>query len=241
MYSVGSVAQMIGAVVHVLFIIFFAFLRVPLMVCYNFISVAIFLAALILIVRREKYSLACSLGVIEFAIHQSLAIVSVMASVILQLFNTVMTFFVALVMSYLFIHYVKQAEDKADREFERAEALLHNILPASIAERLKADSSAIADGFDSVSALFADIVDFTVMSERLEPAQVVSLLNDLWGDAVNTASRMESHGLPGMIQVTRDSYELLKDEYEFEDRGWIEVKGKGSIETFLLLGRKAAA
>jgi len=57
---------------------------------------------------------------------------------------------------------------------------------------------------------------------------------DLWGDTVNVASRMESHGVPGMIQVTRPVYEKLKDEFEFEERGTVEVKGKGALEAWLL-------
>jgi adenylate cyclase len=61
---------------------------------------------------------------------------------------------------------------------------------------------------------------------------------DLWGDAVNTASRMESHGIAGSIQVTETTYELLRDNYVFEDRGTIEVKGKGEMKTYLLTGRK---
>jgi adenylate cyclase len=61
-------------------------------------------------------------------------------------------------------------------------------------------------------------------------------LYDLWGDAVNTASRMESGGTPGRIQVTRPTYELLKDEFELEPRGTITVKGKGEMETWYLLG-----
>ncbi len=232
-----------------------------------------------------------------------------------------------ILMSSVFVYYVKKAEDKADYEFERAEGLLRNILPDPIAERLKTNPSSIADGFDCVTVLFADIVDFTVLSGRLAPEQVVSLLNDLfsrfdlaaekrglekiktigdcymvasgiperkdctaepvaefaldiqeeiarfnrergttirmriginsgpvvagvigkrkfiydlWGDAVNTASRMESHGVPGQIQVTKDSFELLKNEFQFEDRGEIEVKGKGRVNTFILLGRKTA-
>ena len=60
---------------------------------------------------------------------------------------------------------------------------------------------------------------------------------DLWGDTVNTASRMESHGLPGRIQVSESTYRLLCGEYEFEDRGEIEVKGKGRLRTYLLIGR----
>ena len=60
-------------------------------------------------------------------------------------------------------------------------------------------------------------------------------LYDLWGDAVNTASRMESHGAPGRIQITRATYELLADEFECEPRGTIVVKGKGEIEAWYLL------
>ncbi|WP_293354287.1 MULTISPECIES: adenylate/guanylate cyclase domain-containing protein [unclassified Microcoleus] len=61
---------------------------------------------------------------------------------------------------------------------------------------------------------------------------------DLWGDAVNTASRMESQGLPGKIQVSGSTYELLRDKYVLEKRGKINVKGKGAMTTYLLIGRK---
>jgi adenylate cyclase len=208
-------------------------------------------------------------------------------------------------------------------EQAKAENLLLNILPRSIADRLKAQTQPIADQFESASILFADVVDFTPWSERLPPAEVVGYLDhlfshfdglaeryglekiktigdcymvaagvptprpdharalafmaldmldamrtadqvahlglelrvginsgpvvagvigrkrflyDLWGDAVNTASRMESHGTPGRIQITRATYELLADEFEFEPRGTIAVKGKGEIETWHLLG-----
>jgi adenylate cyclase len=57
---------------------------------------------------------------------------------------------------------------------------------------------------------------------------------DLWGDAVNLASRMESQGLPDTIQVTRNVIENLRDLYPFERRGYVEVKGKGAIETWTL-------
>jgi len=57
---------------------------------------------------------------------------------------------------------------------------------------------------------------------------------DLGGDTVNLASRMESGGLPDMIQVTRSVYDKLKDKFVFEARGEIEVKGKGSVEAWLL-------
>ena len=61
---------------------------------------------------------------------------------------------------------------------------------------------------------------------------------DLWGDAVNVASRMESQGVAGCIQVTESTYNCLKDKYLFVKRGAIEVKGKGNMETYLLTGRK---
>lgn len=61
---------------------------------------------------------------------------------------------------------------------------------------------------------------------------------DLWGDAVNTASRMESHGLPGRIQVTETTYQLLKETYIFEERGCLTVKGKGMMQTYLLIKKR---
>ena len=207
-------------------------------------------------------------------------------------------------------------------EQDKAENLLLNILPRSIADKLKASSATIADQFDAASILFADVVDFTPFSERLSPAEVVGILDhlfthfdvlaeryglekiktigdcymvaagvpspradharalaqmaldmreamrsedgvahfglelriginsgpvvagvigrkrflyDLWGDAVNTASRMESQGTPGQIQVTRATYELLRDDFVLEPRGTVSVKGKGEMETWYLV------
>jgi class 3 adenylate cyclase len=60
---------------------------------------------------------------------------------------------------------------------------------------------------------------------------------DLWGDTVNTASRMESHGVTGCIQVTARTYERLRDDFRFQRRGPIPVKGKGEIVTYFLVGR----
>lgn len=61
---------------------------------------------------------------------------------------------------------------------------------------------------------------------------------DIWGDTVNTASRMESHGLAGHIQVTTETYTLLRAQFNFQERGIIQVKDKGPMRTYFLLGRK---
>ncbi len=61
-------------------------------------------------------------------------------------------------------------------------------------------------------------------------------LYDLWGDTVNTASRMESHGLPGRIQIDDQTRRLLGDDFQVADRGMIDVKGKGLVHTWFLIG-----
>jgi adenylate cyclase len=63
---------------------------------------------------------------------------------------------------------------------------------------------------------------------------------DLWGDAVNVASRMESHGQSRSIQITRNTYQLIKDEYVCEAKGTIKVKGVDQLEIWHVLGKKAA-
>jgi class 3 adenylate cyclase len=222
----------------------------------------------------------------------------------------------------------RQALDREHRlllaEQERSERLLRNVLPAPIAERLKAGEGVIADAFGEVTVLFADIVDFTRRSRQVSPAQVVATLNelfsafdrlaqrqglekiktigdaymvagglpnprpdhaqavaelalamreevarrtdprgqplavrigidtgpveagvigtakfayDLWGDTVNTASRMESHGVAGCIQVTERTYQRLRDGYRFRRRGPIQVRGMGELVTWFLVGR----
>jgi class 3 adenylate cyclase len=212
------------------------------------------------------------------------------------------------------------------QERETVERLLLNVLPESIAARLKVDEGAIAELFDDVTILFADIVGFTPLSLRLTPVEVVNLLNqifsefdaiaeklglekiktigdaymvagglpipradhaeaiadmalamldsvddiqhqypeefqirlginsgtvvagvigthkfiyDLWGDTVNVASRMESHGEPGKIQVTEATYERLKERYTFQERGMIALKGRGDMKSYWLIGKKS--
>ncbi len=223
--------------------------------------------------------------------------------------------------AYLLLQYFVRARDAA---LALSEGLLLNVLPRSIAERLKRTPGVIADRFEDVTVLFADVADFTPFAERTPPEQVVGVLDeifsvfdgltaqrglekiktigdaymvagglpeprpdhaaaiaelalemqaelarlceqlgvgltirigidsgpvvagvigrhrliyDLWGDTVNTASRMESHGVAGRIQVGQATYERLRDRYRFEDRGEIEVKGKGRLRTWLLIGR----
>lgn len=211
--------------------------------------------------------------------------------------------------------------DQLQAEHEQARALMLNILPASVADRLKHDETVI-DALPEVTTLFADIVGFTRASEALSPAEIVDALNrvftsfdqiiarhgmekiktigdgyhavagapmqrpdhltcaadaalemldvtagleyggiplsvrigidtgpvvaavigtskfsyDLWGDSVNTASRMESHGEAGRIHVTKAVADGLSHTYALEPRGIIEVKSKGPMETFFLDG-----
>jgi class 3 adenylate cyclase len=227
--------------------------------------------------------------------------------------------------AYVLLQYFTR---EREREQARSEALLLNVLPAPVAARLKREEGVIADAHSDVTVLFADIVGFTPLAERLAAEDVVALLDrifarwdalaqhhgvekiktigdaymvaagiptprddhaeaiaemalgmlldaercaedtalpfevrigvdtgpvvagvigrakfiyDLWGDTVNTASRMESHAPPGAIQVTERSYERLRHAYELQPRGDIEVKGKGLMKTYLLLKAHEAA
>jgi adenylate cyclase len=210
-----------------------------------------------------------------------------------------------------------------DRESARSESLLLNILPKSIAERLKNSTELIADRVPEVSIVFADLVGFTEISRKMDAGQLVTMLNeiflgfdraakrlglekiktigdaymvvagvpeprvdhvqaagemalamqthvgtlssryadlrlrigihtgpvvagvigenkfsyDLWGDNVNIASRMESHGLPGQIHVSEAFVRAASDKWHFEARGSIDVKGQGSMNTYFL-GRR---
>ena len=204
----------------------------------------------------------------------------------------------------------------------RVEALLLNILPTEVAQRLQAEPHTIADHFDDASILFADVVDFTPLASRLDAREVVGMLDrlfttfdelvdryevekiktigdcymvaagvprprsdhahaladvalemkdcartclpgsdlrlrigissgpvvagvigrrrflyDLWGDTVNMASRMESHGTSDEIQITRPTRELLGADFLTEPTGLVDVKGKGDVETWRLVSR----
>ncbi|MBL9132703.1 MAG: hypothetical protein JNG86_15965, partial [Verrucomicrobiaceae bacterium] len=217
----------------------------------------------------------------------------------------------------------RRAELLAIREQERADRLLLNILPEQIALRLKEDPKTIADGFHDVTVLFADLVGFTPMSEKMTPGEILALMDrvfcrfdelvdqfglekiktvgdaymlagglpdpnsshaedvagmalamldevkkfhgphgeplsirigmatgpvvagvigrkkflyDLWGDTVNTASRMESSGEPNCIQVNETTWQRLRDRFVFRERGGIEIKGKGRVMTWFLEG-----
>jgi adenylate cyclase len=223
----------------------------------------------------------------------------------------------------LFANQLQQALTALRAAQEQADNLLLNVLPKSIAEKLKEQPQTIADQFSAASILFADVVDFTPRAEHLPPGEVVGMLDnlfshfdtlaeryglekiktigdcymvaagvptpradharvlallaldmlnavrageavgdlglelriginsgpvvagvigrkrflyDLWGDAVNLASRMETHGTPGHIQITGATCELLEGEFVCEARGTVSIKGKGDMDTWYLLG-----
>jgi adenylate cyclase len=236
----------------------------------------------------------------------------------------------ACVMSVAAIGYalreIKRAEEAMELEYQRSESLLANILPASIASRLKnLSTGVIADGYDDASVLFADIAGYTEWASETAPAQLVQFLNrlytdldrlveghglekiktsgdcyivvsgvpegredhlqalarlalsmaetvagltdprgrgvplriglgagpvvagvvgarrffyDVWGDAVNVASRMESTGVEGKIQVPQVVHARLKDDFVLEERGEVVVKGKGVMRTWFLAGER---
>ena len=241
--------------------------------------------------------------------------------------NATSAFTILAVMSYVYSEAARTAEAMLELERQKSERLLLNILPVSIAQRLKEDDSVIADHFESATVMFADIVGFTAMSEKVTPTELVNRLNrlfcsfddlaakhglekiktigdaymvagglpeqqdghvnsvssmaldileavaqynhgsgqsldirigihtgpavagvigikkfvyDVWGDTVNTASRMESSGLPGRIQLSEQAATLLEGSFEIEERGMVEVKGKGKMKTYWLLGHQSS-
>ncbi len=219
-----------------------------------------------------------------------------------------------------------RAEKAIEAEYERSESLLANILPATIAQRLKEHSRTIvADKYDDASVLFADIAGFTQRASDTTPTDLVRFLDrlytdldalvdrhglekiktsgdsymvvsgvpvarpdhlealaylaldmadavadlkdphgrpvpfriglaagpvvagvvgarkffyDVWGDAVNVAARMETTDVEGRIQVPQNVYERLDHAFVFEERGDVDIKGKGLMHTWYLLGRR---
>jgi guanylate cyclase len=248
--------------------------------------------------------------------------------------NLIVTFFVmniigvsavVFVLLQYFLHQKNQTYRLLNIEQIKSENLLLNVLPKEIASILKEDGGTIADRFESVSILFADLVGFTPLSAEIAPENMIDLLNeifsyfdtlvekyglekirtigdnymiasgvpvpredhayalaslaleireyldalpnqygrkimfrigmnsgpvvggvigkqkfhyDVWGDAVNLASRMESQGVAGMIQVTNETRELIKDQFICELRGDIDIKGKGLVKTWYLVEGK---
>jgi adenylate cyclase len=223
---------------------------------------------------------------------------------------------------------VSRAEAAMEVEYSRSEALLTNILPATVAAKLKDPAhGTIADRYDDAAILFADIAGYTEQSSQISPTELVRFLDrlyttfdrlvdrhglekikttgdaymvvsgvptprpdhieaiadlaldlcravaelrdprgepvpmrmgiaagpvvagvvgarrffyDVWGDAVNVASRMESTDIIGRIQVPQNVFERLRHDFVLEERGEIEVKGKGKMRTWFLVARKPA-
>jgi class 3 adenylate cyclase/HAMP domain-containing protein len=215
-----------------------------------------------------------------------------------------------------------------DGERQRSEKLLHNILPAAIAQRLRGGEEMIAEVFPEVTVFFSDIIGFTDLSAKIGPHATVSMLNelfgkfdelaekhgvekiktigdsymvvggvphrdplhcqhiaefalealefvrefskgfdfpiqmrmgvhtgtvaagvlgkkkfsyDLWGDVVNVASRFESTSSPDRIHVSEAVRVRLSDDFTFLDSGTVDLKGKGVVRSYFLLGRKGEA
>jgi adenylate cyclase len=170
--------------------------------------------------------------------------------------NTISAGVLAVAIVWYGLRQIASAEAAMEQEYARSEALLANILPASVAERLKDGSrSVIADKYDDASILFADIAGYTERASDTSPEELVAFLDGLYtqldalvtrhglekiktsGDAVNVASRMESTAVVGRIQVPQAVYERLSNRFVFEERGDVDVKGKGAIHTWYLVGR----
>jgi len=225
--------------------------------------------------------------------------------------------------TYAVLQYFVAMRERAQAQAER---VLHNVLPESIADRLRNGEQRIADDYPSVTVLFADVAGFTPMARRAGANRVITILDavfsrfdelaarhglekiktigdaymavagapkpladhaaaaadmalemleaclavgaelheplavrvglhsgqamagvigrrklayDLWGDAVNVASRMETTGVAGRIHVSDVFEQALRGRYVFEERGTTEVKGLGEMRTYFLTGKAA--
>jgi len=118
-------------------------------------------------------------------------------------------------------------------------------LPTPRTDHAEAIAEMALDMLDEIAQFHAETGEPLSMRIGINTGPVVAgvigtnkFIYDLWGDTVNIASRMESQGLPGRIQVTAATYNLLRDKYLFEERGVIPIKGKGDVTTYILAGRK---
>ncbi|OBB95508.1 adenylate/guanylate cyclase domain-containing protein [Mycobacterium sp. 852002-40037_SCH5390672] len=289
----------------------------------------------VLVLGIDHIVLAASLAAIaaglvialEFLVPRNTGLEPAWAQSMMFVVTIVSAFVMVFVAVWFALRDTQRAEAVMESEYERSEALLANMLPGSIAERLKsADRGVIADKYDEASVLFADIVGFTERASNTAPADLVRFLDrlygvfdeladkhglekikvsgdcymvvsgvprarpdhayaladfaldmanvaatlkdphgaavplrmgmacgpvvagvvgsrrffyDVWGDAVNVASRMESTDSAGRIQVPEAMYERLKHDFVLQERGRIEIKGKGVMRTWYLIGRKA--
>jgi adenylate cyclase len=266
---------------------------------------------------------------LEFTVPHNTGVQPLWAFQLAFVVNTISVWVLIVATIWFAMRETARAERAMEAEYQRSESLLANILPATIAERLKNPAhNVIADKYDDASILFADIAGYTkrasdtsptdlvrfldalytdldalvdkhglekvktsgdsymvvsgVPRERpdhlqalaclaLEMAQIVSGLTDaegrevplrigmaagpvvagvvgarkffydVWGDAVNVASRMESTDVEGRIQVPNDVYERLSGDFAFEERGEIDIKGKGVMHTWYLTGKRRDA
>ncbi len=310
--QIAVVAHMLGPQVgfHYYFFVFAAvvFVVTPrsMAFCYPFAGLSMFLAL--------YFSMWMEQSQASIQVDPMLA-QGVTAVTIITTIGTVV------VVTFLSDSDTRHAEKHLEREHARSERLLLNILPPVISARLKDGEETIADGFQDVTVLFADIVGFTELSSKMPPADLVRVLNDvfsafdeladelglekiktigdaymvaaglpevrkdhaevmvkmglgmrdavaalnekkglslavrigihsgpvvagiigkrkfsydLWGDTVNTASRMESHGEKNRVHVSARTAELVGDAFKLEERGPISVKGKGEMRTFFV-------
>lgn len=117
-------------------------------------------------------------------------------------------------------------------------------LPEPRADHAEAIASLALDIQQEIRTISQELGEPFTMRMGLNSGPVIAgvigtkkFIYDLWGDTVNIASRMESHGLPGCIQVTEATYQRLQHRYQFQERGLVTIKGKGDMRTYWLLGR----